>query len=173
MVIVAIDLMGTDVYHVVDSEGALAEAGHSAYIVGNSVDGYVAYDYQANGLSGSGSSGSLFDGESRTQSGFLTPEAALAFLNSNRTPEHNFDKMQMWRTTREEDAAANVAAAKYMEEDYSLSTHNCYHLGPNAIIDAINQMRPPEERIDISDEVIPNNAFEKNNERGAIQIQLE
>lgn len=69
--------------------------------------------------------------------------------------------------------AANVAAAKYMEENYTLTAHNCYQLGPKAIIDAINKMRSPEERIDISDDAIPIRAFETNNEWGAIPIQLE
>lgn len=32
-------------------------AGHSAWIIGNDQNGYSIYDYQANGLSGSGVSG--------------------------------------------------------------------------------------------------------------------
>lgn len=172
-VIISIDKYGTDVYHVVDSEGAFAGAGHSAYIVGNKTDGYTAYDYQANGSSGSGSSGSSSDSESRTQGGFATPEAALAFLNSNRTTEHNFDKGQMWETTREEDAAAHTAAAQYMTEDYALLTHNCYDLGPDAIIDAVNNLRPKDKQIDISDGPHPNNAFDYNNNHGATRMQIE
>lgn len=172
-VTISIDKYGTDVYHVVDSEGAFAGAGHSAYIVANKTDGYTAYDYQANGSSGSGSSGSSSDGGSRTQGGFASPEAALAFLNSNRTPEHNFDKGQMWETSKEEDAAARTAAAQYMTEDYALLTHNCYDLGPDAIIDAVNNLRIPDKQIDVSDGPHPNNAFDYNNNHGATRMQLE
>ena len=48
---------------VVDSEGAIAGAGHSAWIIGDDENGYTVYDYQANGLSGSGVSGSSSDME--------------------------------------------------------------------------------------------------------------
>ena len=170
----SIDFLGTDIYHVVDSEGAILEAGHSAYIIGNPTDGYTAYDYQANGLSGSGSSGSSSNDESRIQEGFATPEAALAYLNSNRTTqEHNFDKGQMWKTSRDEDVAAQAAAAQYMAEDYALISHNCYLLGPKAIISAVNNMRPEDQQIDVSDSPLPKVAFDYNNEHGAIRMQIE
>ena len=170
---IAIDQLGTDIYHVVDTEGAFAGAGHSAYIIGNSKDGYTAYDYQANGSSGSGSSGSSSNSESRVQGGFATPEAALAFLNSNRTKEHNFDKGQMWETSPAEDAAARTAAAQYMKEDYSLLAHNCYDLGPDAIFDAVNKLRDPSKQIDVSDGPHPNNAFDYNNSKGAKKMKME
>lgn len=163
----AVDFVGTDVYHVVDSEGAVLGAGHSAWIIGDDENGYSVYDYQANGLSGSGVSGSSSDGQTRMKDGFTSLEDALNYLNSNRNGEHKFDKGQMWDTTPEEDAAAKKAAGSYCEGNYSLLDHNCYDLGPDAIFDAINELRPEDQKIDVDDGPSPNAAFERNNENGA------
>ena len=170
-VVGSIDRFGTDVYHLVDTEGALAGAGHSAYIIGDSFNGYVAYDYQANGLSGSGSSGSASTSESRMQGGFTSIAEATAFLNSNRTAEHNYDKSQHWTTSSSEDTSANVAAIHYMAEDYALITHNCYQIGPQAIIAAINISRimNGQPTINVSSGPTPNLAFIYNNQNGAAE----
>ena len=138
--------------------------------MGNDNDGYTVYDYQPNGLSGSGVSGSSSSGESRIQGGFSNITSALDYLNSNRSDEHNFDKAQKWNTTPTEDAAARQAANSFMGEDYSLFDHNCYDLGPDAIIKAINEMREPSVQIDISNGPIPNTAFNYNNDHGAIAV---
>ena len=170
MVIGCIDRFGTDVYHLVDTEGA-GGFGHSAYIIGNDIDGYVAYDYQSNGTGESGSSGSSANLPSRTQGGFTSVAAATAFLNSNRTTEHNYDKGQHWTTTSSEDAAAHTAAVGYMAEDYGFTTHNCYQLGPQAIFNAINISRTmnndPTINVDPGTLTSPNSAFTINNSNGA------
>lgn len=125
------------------------------------------YDYQANGLSGSGVSGGSSDGQTRTKDGFSSIDSALNYLNSNRSGANKFDKGQMWDTTPEEDAVAKIAAESSCAEDYSLLNHNCYNLGPDAIFDVINKMRPDDQKIDVDDGPSPNVAFDKNNEKGA------
>ena len=86
-VISCIDFMGADIYHVADSEGAIAGTGHSAWIIGDDENGYTAYDYQANGLSGSGVSGSSSDGETRMKDGFGTLQDALNYLSNFLMPK--------------------------------------------------------------------------------------
>ena len=46
----SLDFMGANVYNIVDSEGAVLNQGHSAWIIGDDNNGYSIYDYQANGL---------------------------------------------------------------------------------------------------------------------------
>ena len=166
------DYAGANVYNVVDSEGAVLDAGHSAWIIGDEQNGYSVYDYQANGLSGSGVSGSSSNGQTRTQDGFSSLEEALNYLNSNRDGEHKFDKGQMWETTPEEDAAAKIAANSYCKEDYSLLGHNCYDIGPDAIFDAVNNLRSDDKKIDVDDGPSPNSAFNANIKKGALIWKL-
>ena len=97
---------------------------------------------------------------------------ALDYLNSNREGEHKFDKGQKWDTTPEEDLAAKQAANCYIEEDYSLLAHNCYQLGPEAIFDAINNLRPDDQKIDVDAGPSPNNVFEENLNKGAMPCVL-
>ena len=163
-----IDRFGADIYHVVDSEGGIAGSGHSAYIVGNAAAGYTTYDYQSESSSGGSSSST-----SRIQGGFSTVQDATDYLNSNRTAEHNYDKGQSWSTTPSEDAWAQSSASSYMTEDYDLLDHNCYDLGPDAIIDAVNDLRNGQNTIDVSGGPSPNSAFDYNNTHGATTFVTE
>ena len=78
----------------------------------------------------------------------------------------------MWETTPEEDAAAKIAANSYCKEDYSLLGHNCYDIGPDAIFDAVNNLRSDDKKIDVDDGPSPNSAFNANIKKGALIWKL-
>jgi len=151
-----IDRLGTDIYHLVDPNGAVASAGHSAWIVGN--DGaYTTYDYRPAGSDSSvGSSTSAGSPEVKT---FSNIQDAISYLNSGREDGHKYTQAQGIETSAADDTVARWAANDFMSEDYSLTGHNCYHLG-RTMISEINRVNGTNYQI--SDSWIPNTGFEEN-----------
>lgn len=153
----AIDNFGMNIVHLVDPNGAVFGAGHSAWMVGNDQDGYTTYDYRPEGSASS--SGSSSTGGSPASQTFSTFEDALNYLNSGRDAGHKYTEGQTLSTSSRDDNVANWAAQRYMTEDYSLPNHNCYQLGKD-MVDNIN--RVDGTNYQISNNRIPNNAFDDN-----------
>jgi len=151
-VVGCIDRFGTDVYHLVDSE-ALAGIGHSAYIIGNSNDGYTMYNY-----------GPSKPSVGEAVKNFSSLDEALKYARDKQS----FDKAQMWETTAAQDAAAKDAANAYIEEAYKGFEHNCYQLGPDAIEGAVNNA-DPENKIEMEHVWGPNDGFDKNLSHKGVQ----
>ena len=135
-VICALDKFGADITHLVDPNGAVLGAGHSAWIIGNPVDGYTAYDYRPAGSSSSFGSSQDNVGSPPIRK-FDSFAAALDYLNSGRANGHRYTNGQTLETTRADDAVANTRATQYMAESYSLMKHNCYQLGNSVIANVI------------------------------------
>jgi hypothetical protein len=155
-VTMALDRFGTDIVHLVDPNGAVFGAGHSAWMIGNEQDGYTTYDYRPEGSESSSGSASTGSPETKHFDNFSD---ALDYLNSGRVDGHKYVKGQTLYTTREDDTIANWSAHDYMNEDYSLTSHNCYQLGQQLIND-INRIN--NTNYQISQSMIPNTAFQEN-----------
>ena len=125
----AIDILATDIYHIVDSSGI----GHSAVIIGNSQIGYFAFD---NGGSGSGgyNAGVVFGNASLLKHRHPTVAEALKDLSGTRTGADAFDLAQKWETTLSQDIAAIVAAKDSVEKGYDSVFNNCM----DTVDDALN-----------------------------------
>ena len=185
----SIDQFGTDIYHLVDPNGAVFGAGHSAWIVGNDQDGYTTYDYSpvgsasssgssasSNNSSSGSSSGGSSSGSSSGSSGSSngdgnvtgSPESktysrlqdAIDYMNSLRTENNKYTHIQQLITTPTDDAIAQIAAAAYMLEGYGLFKHNCYQLGIKMINEINNNAG--ETKYSISTSIVPNTAFDEN-----------
>ena len=111
----SIDQFGGDIYHVVDISGI----GHSASIIGNPKDGYYAYN---NGPNGGG-----YSPATPTETRYNTPAEALAELNKGRSGSDEYDLVEKWTTSREQDELARSAAKNSIDMGYDLESNNCMH----------------------------------------------
>jgi hypothetical protein len=115
-VISCIDQQGTDIYHVIDSNGTWH--GYSASIIGNSQDGYKAYNF--GGAGGGYSTGNTQD------TVYKTPQEALAALNHGRSGTSEYDKVQKWNTTPKQDKEAQDANKAHIDKGkYGEFSNNC------------------------------------------------
>ena len=115
-VISCIDQQGTDIYHVIDSNGTWH--GHSASIIGNSKDGYKAYNF--GGAGGGYSIGNTQD------TVYKTPQEALAALNNGRSGASEYDMVQKWDTTPKQDKEAQDANKAHVDKgNYGGVLNNC------------------------------------------------
>ena len=111
----AIDRFGTDIYHVAYTGNTV---GHSASIIGNPIDGYKAYNF-----GGDGGGYSMGDQNDKT---YATAQEALAALNKGREGIYEYDKVQKWDTTPEQDKLAQDANKKHIDDgNYSWYWNNC------------------------------------------------
>ena len=115
-VISAADRFGTDIYHVYDSDRSWH--GHSASIIGNPKDGYKAYNF-----GGAGGGYTMGNPNSPT---YATAQEALAALNYGREGKYEYDKVQKWNTTPEQDRKAQDANKAHIDaEGYGEILNNC------------------------------------------------
>ena len=114
-VITAIDKQGTDIYHVTDISGI----GHSATIIGNPIDGYYAYN---NGPNGGG-----YGPGNPSEKKYNSAAEALAELNRGRPGSDEYDLVQKWDTSRNQDALARSAAKSSIDKGYDPDSNNCMH----------------------------------------------
>ena len=111
-----IDIFGTDIYHVYDSDGSWH--GHSASIIGNSTDGYKAYNF--------GGSGGGYTTGNQNDKTYATAQEALATLNNGRGGTYEYDKVQKWDTTPEQDKKAQDANKAHIDAGgYGEVSNNC------------------------------------------------
>ena len=117
-VIDSIDRLGTDIYHVYDSDGTIH--GHSASIIGNSQDGYKAYNF-------GGTGGGYRTGAKEEQDiAYKTPQEALAALNNGRAGDYEYDRVQKWDTTSDQDKKAQDASKAHIDAGgYGEISNNC------------------------------------------------
>ena len=112
----AIDRFGTDIYHVYDSDSSWH--GHSASIIGNPQDGYKAYNF-----GGAGGGYTMGDQNDKT---YATAQEALAALNKGREGIYEYDKVQKWDTTPEQDKKAQDANKAHIDAGgYGEILNNC------------------------------------------------
>ena len=154
----ALDQLGGDIVHLVDPNGAVLGAGHSAWLIGTPETGYTAYDYRPVGSSSSVGSSQNNTGSPAVKS-FQTFSQALDYLNRGRDAGHQYTQGQTLTTTPQDDIVAKNRAGQYMTENYALLEHNCYQLG-NSVIAAVNQANGTN--YSISTYIQPNNAFTAN-----------
>ena len=111
-----VDRLGTDIYHVYDSDGTWH--GHSASIIGNPEDGYKAYNF-----GGAGGGYTIGNPKDRT---YATAQEALAALNNGREGAYEYDKVQKWNTTPEQDRKAQEANKAHIDAGkYGELLNNC------------------------------------------------
>ena len=115
-VISAVDRFGTDIYHVYNSDSSWY--GHSASIIGNPKDGYKAYNF-------GGAGGGYTMGNHNDQT-YPTAQKALEALNYGREGKYEYDKVQKWNTTPEQDRKAQDANKAHIDaEGYGEILNNC------------------------------------------------
>ena len=115
-VISAVDRFGTDIYHVYDSDSSWH--GHSASIIGNPKDGYKAYNF-----GGAGGGYTMGNPNDKT---YATAQEALAALNYGREGKYEYDKVQKWNTTPEQDRKAQDANKAHIDAGgYGEILNNC------------------------------------------------
>ena len=145
----ALDRFGTDIWHIVDTEGA-GGAGHSAMIVGNPTDGYDFYSY------GPTVGEPHLDNVAVTHRHADTLEQLVGSLQADRVADglSQYDKWQKWETDSETDNNAREGAMEFDGTDYDLTMHNCWLMVRRALDRAQIIVNPDDTNI-------PNRNFEK------------
>ena len=128
MTISCVDFLGADIYHVVDSH-AVEGFGHSSAIVGNDTFGYRIMNHGT--AIGIGSSANNWATKYNSLS------EALQALNSGRTGDYAFDKIQKWDTTPAQDDIAYQKMLDRASQEYSAVTNNCWQVIQAGIYEAM------------------------------------
>ena len=121
------DILGRDIYHIIQPLGAFG-AGHSAAIIGNSTTGYDYYSY-----------GGYDAGTTNKQvctRHFTDLASAKAWASANTGAAGyaaGYKAGEYWKTDSTQDAAARAAAMAYNNTDYNVVNHNCWNMVYSAL----------------------------------------